>query len=78
MPQDVLQNHTGKPPKSKRINIPRVQSNTETDIHNFQSQSFRSDMDGDSLIPPLFRWLLKHIETEDFNPYKRMSVLVFS
>jgi len=54
MPQDVLQN-TGKPPKSKRINIPRAQSNTENEIHNFQSHSFRSDMDGDSLIPPLFR-----------------------
>jgi hypothetical protein len=58
MPQDVFQNHTGKPPKSKRINIPRVLSNAESEIHNFQSHSFRSDMDGDSLIPPLFRWLL--------------------
>jgi hypothetical protein len=55
MPQDVLQNHAGKPPKSKRINIPRAQSNTENEIHNIQSHSFRSDLDGDSIIPPLFR-----------------------
>ena len=55
MPQDVVPNHTGKPPKSKRINIPRVQSNTESEIHNFQSQSFRSDMESDSMIPPIFR-----------------------
>ncbi|PSN38487.1 WD repeat-containing protein 37 [Blattella germanica] len=54
MPQDVVPNHTGKPPKSKRINIPRVQSNAESEIHNFQSHSFRSDMEGDSMIPPIF------------------------
>ncbi|KDR14307.1 WD repeat-containing protein 37 [Zootermopsis nevadensis] len=54
MPQDVVQNHAGKP-KSKRINIPRVQSSAESEIHNLQSHSFRTDMDGDSMIPPLFR-----------------------
>ncbi|XP_069700575.1 WD repeat-containing protein 37 [Periplaneta americana] len=64
MPQDVVQNHTGKPPKSKRINIPRVQSNTESEIHNFQSHSFRSDMDADSLIPPLFRARLHDLFTQ--------------
>lgn len=55
MPQDVVPNHTAKPPKSKRINIPRVQSNAESEIHNFQSQSFRSDMETESMIPPIFR-----------------------
>lgn len=60
----MVQNNTGKPPKSKRINIPRVQSNTESEIHNFQSHSFRSDMDGDSLIPPLFRSRLHDLFTQ--------------
>jgi hypothetical protein len=78
MPQDVLQNHPGKPPKSKRINIPRVQSNAESESHNFQSHSFRSDMDGDNSIPPLFRWLLKHELREDFSPYNCIFLIIHS
>ncbi|XP_066993121.1 WD repeat-containing protein 37 isoform X2 [Anabrus simplex] len=61
MPQDVVQNHTTKPPKSKRINIPRVQSNTESDIQPYQCPSVRSDMDGDSIIPPIFRARLNEL-----------------
>ncbi|KAK7867581.1 hypothetical protein R5R35_005282 [Gryllus longicercus] len=54
MPQDVVQNLSAKPPKSKRINIPRVQSNAESEIQPFLT-NFRSDMDGESVIPPVFR-----------------------
>nr|CAD7438390.1 unnamed protein product [Timema bartmani] len=78
MPQDI-QNNASKPPKSKRINIPRVHSNIENEIQNFQSAGFRPDIEGDGVLPSalrsrlqdLFGQIEKEFETlytENLNP----------
>nr|CAD7256369.1 unnamed protein product [Timema shepardi] len=60
MPHDI-QNNASKPPKSKRINIPRVHSNIENEIQNFQSAGFRPDIEGDSILPSALRSRLQDL-----------------
>nr|CAD7434181.1 unnamed protein product [Timema monikensis] len=83
MPHDI-QNNASKPPKSKRINIPRVHSNIENEIQNFQSAGFRPDIEGDSILPSalrsrlqdLFGQIEKEFETlytENLNPVSGSS-----
>ncbi|XP_046996838.1 WD repeat-containing protein 37 isoform X1 [Schistocerca americana] len=55
MPQDAAQSQMGKPPKSKRITIPRVQSNTDNENHPALFPSWRSDLDSEVPVPPTFR-----------------------
>lgn len=56
MPQDL--NLAGKPPfKSKRISIPRMNNNSADNEGNqlFCNNSFRSELDVDSGLPPLLK-----------------------
>lgn len=63
MPQDIAQ--TGKPPfKSKRISIPRMNNNAgdiEGNQMLYHANSFRSDVDVDSTLPPIIRTKLQDL-----------------
>lgn len=86
MPQDIVQNLSSKPPKSKRINIPRALSNTDGDINSFLLSNIRAEGDVESTIPPLFRSRLhdlflqieKEFETlyaENLNLHEKIETL---
>ncbi|XP_063231430.1 WD repeat-containing protein 37 isoform X2 [Bacillus rossius redtenbacheri] len=58
MPQD-LQNLTTKP-KTKKISIPRAQSNID-EIQNLQCSNFRPDLDMENNLPPAIRSRLQDL-----------------
>lgn len=59
MPQDDRTSQASKPPKSKRISIPR-QSEGEV-CQLFHNNSFKSDIDVDgSSLPPAIKYINHH------------------
>ncbi|XP_071451947.1 WD repeat-containing protein 37 [Hetaerina americana] len=61
MPQDVLPNLAVKPPKSKRINIPRSHNNNPEDVQPLNYLNQRPETEGESMLPPLIRSRLQEL-----------------